>query len=386
VGVLIAERFIDDAGGNKGESMSKLPLSILIVLAIVVVMHLDAAKPGGNERAKPGVPIVHSTDLFHPHCDPDDHYDLAYLMAVGEFDVRGIILDDHRPDGTQAKQSGRPPIEQMMHITGKKVPIAVGLQAKMRSRDDKMLDAPEAGQEGVRLLLSVLRETNEKVVLNLVGSLCDAVVAFNREPELMRQKIKAIYVHAGNGPDGVQDEYNVTLDPNAYVRVLESGLPIYWCPCFGKQGYATYFVVADESVLIRACAQPVQNYFVYCLTRSKEDPIRFLSSGPHPIPTGKRNMWCVAPMIHAAGRKIYERGSDDFVALTPENAQKAGLAAKEIKVFEFAPVQFDTTHFPVLRTDRRPVQSNQCVFRITDSRYEKVLCSVLKNLLAGLSR
>jgi len=332
------------------------------------------------------VPILHSTDLFHPHGDPDDHYDLAYLFGIDEFDIRGILLDDHRPDGTQAEKSGRPPIEQMMHITGKEVSIGVGIRPKMRSRDDKMLDAPEAGQQGVQLLLSALRDSKEKVVLNLVGSACDAAVAFNREPELVRQKIKAIYLHAGNGPDGMQEEYNVQLDPHAYAGVLESGLPIYWCPCFGKDGYQTHFVVPDESVLIRACAQPVQNYFVYCLTKSKEDPIRFLSSGPHPIPTGNRNMWCLAPMLHAAGRQIYQRGPDDFVALTPENAQKAGLADKETKVFEFVPVQFDTAQFPVLKVNLHPAQTSHCVFHVTDDRYQMVLRSVLKNLLTGVGR
>ena len=45
--------------------------------------------------AEPKIPIIHSTDLFHPHVDPDDHFDLAILFAIKEFDIKGIILDSH---------------------------------------------------------------------------------------------------------------------------------------------------------------------------------------------------------------------------------------------------------------------------------------------------
>jgi hypothetical protein len=51
------------------------------------------------------VPILYSTDLYHPHADPDDHYDLATLFALAEFDIRGIILDN--VNGGQATRCGR---------------------------------------------------------------------------------------------------------------------------------------------------------------------------------------------------------------------------------------------------------------------------------------
>jgi hypothetical protein len=52
------------------------------------------------------VPILYSSDLYHPHADPDDHYDLATLFALEELNVRGIILDNVR--GGQATRCGRP--------------------------------------------------------------------------------------------------------------------------------------------------------------------------------------------------------------------------------------------------------------------------------------
>jgi hypothetical protein len=61
---------------------------------------------------------------------------------------------------------------------------------------------------------------------------------------------------------------------------------------------------ADQTAVVGGCAAEVQSYFVYCLTKSTADPLTFLATGPHPLPTGPRSMWCTAPMLHAAGRKV----------------------------------------------------------------------------------
>jgi hypothetical protein len=65
--------------------------------------------------------------------------------------------------------------------------------------------------------------------------------------------------------------------------LLESGLPVYWCPCFGRDGYQTFYK-ADQAKVVGACAARVQNFFVYCLHRSQEDPLSFLDAGPKPLP------------------------------------------------------------------------------------------------------
>jgi len=305
--------------------MQKTVLSVLVVLGLAVVARGD----------DPRVPILYSTDLFHPHADPDDHYDLACLFAIPEFDVKGVILD---LGGTQVKGSGRPAVEQMMHVTGRKVPCAIGLSRPLRGRQDKALDEPDPFQAAVRLILSVLRESPEKVVLFTTGSCRDVAAAFNREPELLREKVRAVYFNIGRGPNESQEECNVGYDPAAYLRLFESGLPLCWCPCFGKEGYQTFYQV-DQTVVVGACAGPVQNYFVYCLSRSTADPIAFLAGGPHPLPTGPRAMWCTAPMFHAAGRKVYQRGAGDFAALPPGEAEKQGLARKAVEAFRFVPMR-----------------------------------------------
>ena len=301
----------------------------LLPLLIAVALALPAF------AAPPKVPILHSTDLFHPHADPDDHYDLACLFAIEEFDIRGIVLD---LGGTQARRPGRPAVEQMMRIAGRKCPYAAGLSRPLRSRTDAARDEPAEFQAGVELILSVLRASKEKVVLHTTGSCRDVAAAFNREPQLLRDKVRAVYFNIGRGPNEPQDETNVGYDPAAYLRMFESGLPIYWCPCFGKDGYETLYA-ADQATVVGACRPEVRNYFVYCLTKSTADPIAFLATGPHPLPTGPRSMWCTAPMLHAAGRKVYQRGDGDFVALPQADAQGMGLAGKEVDAFRFMPMR-----------------------------------------------
>lgn len=42
------------------------------------------------------IPVFHETDLFRPHEDPDDHWDLACQFALakrGLIDFQGVLID-----------------------------------------------------------------------------------------------------------------------------------------------------------------------------------------------------------------------------------------------------------------------------------------------------
>lgn len=169
-------------------------------------------------------PTLYSTDLYYTFImDNDDPFDAAVLLNCPELDVKGIILDNHN-----FPSDGEKLLQKIMDLSGHQAPYVKGLgEFAMRSFDDPGLDA--ANQEGVELILKTLRESKEKVTLIGVGSMTDFAVALVRESQLVRDKVAKIYVVAGTMESREQD-WNVKLDPKAFVKLMRSGLPIVWVP------------------------------------------------------------------------------------------------------------------------------------------------------------
>jgi hypothetical protein len=328
--------------------------------------------------------------------DPDDHFDLATLFSTAEFDIRGIVLDC---GARQQKAPGRIPVSQILHLTRRKVPYAIGLAEPLRWPGDDGRDQPGQFQRGVRLILDALRESPEKLTVFTTGSLRDVAAAFSREPKLLRRKIDRLYINIGNpamGKESRRYEYNVNLDRHAYVCIMQSGLPIYWCPCFHgtiwERGvHGTYWKFGQRSVLETA-PEGLQNWFIFALTKPKDvDPIAFLSAPQDPAARAKvwemaRNMWCTAPFLHAAGRRVYLRRQGDYVALPPHQAQQAGLSESEVNVFDFVPMRVTVRGDSegAIRVDLKtdPAEPNGYVFQGKSNEYDQILTACLKNLLA----
>ena len=263
---------------------------------IPVAFALLAAVP-----ALSAVPILYSTDLYHPADDPDDHFDLLTLFGMAEFDIRGVVID-LGSRGKDRPASGA--LQQAMTLSGKTPPYATGLAANLESAADTGAQQPTETQGGVELTLRVLREAAAPMVLFATGSLRDFAAAYNRDPRLFESKVAALYINAGHS-DGDQ-EWNVELDPAAYVRLLRSGLPIYWIPCFGER-HGSYWKFRHEAVLAQQDAS-VQRFFLYMLTQSKAEPLEYLRLPPAEDAIQRfwpedRNMWCTGAFLHAAGRR-----------------------------------------------------------------------------------
>ena len=198
--------------------------------AIVVFVILMGSWTGMAELPPKSVPIVYITDLYHPHDDPDDHYDLATLFGTPAFDIKAIVIDMGKRG---IDRPGLPAIQQLMHITGNTaVPCATGLTEDLKSQSDKADQQAQDVQGGVNLILKVLRESDKPVTLFGTGSLRDVAAAYNREPALFQSKVARFYVNAGSTAGVV--EWNVSLDPHAYVRIMNSTLPIYWMLVFWR--------------------------------------------------------------------------------------------------------------------------------------------------------
>src|SRR5579859_4865194 len=143
------------------------------------------------------VPVIYPTDLFHPHDDPDDHFDLATLFALPELDIRAIVLDMGH---VQRKSPGELPVRQLMRLTGRQIPIVVGLQNPLRYPEDAALDqfVPETPSR----ILSILNASPSKVMIIATGSVRDVAAAFNRDPSLFRRRVERIYIADGNSAGG----------------------------------------------------------------------------------------------------------------------------------------------------------------------------------------
>jgi inosine-uridine nucleoside N-ribohydrolase len=329
-------------------------INYIIMLLMLPISHLHAESISNSTRS---IPIIYSTDIFHPHADPDDHYDLATLYSMDELDVRGIVLDRGSIiDSRRASQNGEIPVKQLNYLTGRSTPYAHGLKLKLRSMFDKGLDQPEEYQGGVELVLSELKKSKEKVTLFAVGSLRDFAAAYNRQPEMFKEKVKAIYIEAGIWSKNMQrlkndlltkdqSEHNVKYDSLAFARLLLSDLPIYWFPVPATQ-YKLYL-----NNFHRGLPDNLNKYFEYMYLKSNDDPISFLRKDVEFQKKGMRNMWSTLAFIYISGRGIYKT-TKGYEALK-RNRMSGEL---QLDIFNFQPIKL---------TLDRPKRKNLLTGRVT---------------------
>ncbi len=268
------------------------------------------------------VPLVHVTDLYHPPQDPDDQLDLATLAAFEEFDLKGVVLDvtqrflDAAPAGFDIpRDPGFVPVVQLGYLLGRSIPVTVGPPQPLRDPHDDARDRPHREQAGIEWLLETLRLSEAPVVISTVGSARVVTAAFNRAPSLMREKTRAVLLNAGS-TGGSRREWNVALDPAAYVGLWRSGLPIHWYPCATERGAfdpsaerGTYWKAAHAD-LFEGIPDALRAWFAYGYAGSARGDIigalRDLGAGAvwEHILAGSRNLWATASLAMAAGRVL----------------------------------------------------------------------------------
>lgn len=225
-----------------------------------------------------GPATVYVTDLSHPHVDPDDHIDLAVAHGL-DLDVRAIVLGHH---------SGAVPVSQLNAITGRSWQV----------------DSQGAAAGILRAL-----QASERVVVVIAGSCQDVAAAYDTDPGLFHDKAERLVVFAGDASAAGYVEYNVGLDPLAFLRLMGSGLPIRWVPCFDggpwQAGTRSSFVRAEQAELFPAdLPAPVLRYFSYMAHKATGDPIAYLSQpvteeDRRLLSSGLRNLW-VGPLVGLA--------------------------------------------------------------------------------------
>jgi hypothetical protein len=356
----------------------------LLILALLVTLDLrGVAAPAGSTPAR--VPVIYCTDLFHPHEDPDDHFDLASIFAMEELDLRGIILDQ----GKRQRQSpGRIPVQQIFRISGREVPVATGLSEKLAHPRDTGSNQPAEHQGGVKLIIDTLRAAREPVRIAAVGSLRDVTAAFNREPDLFRSRVDRLLVFIGEASDPAYQEYNVSLDVHAFAGLFRSGLPIYWVPCFDgglwqNKGNASFWRAKHSDLLAQTRPELIQ-YFIYALEKERSDPASFITLPVDPqrkarLFAGMRNLWCTAVFASLAGQTCI------FDGMNYRFARPTTLPPGAEPLFDFQEVELMVNDAGVVQYAKGPAAQRVMRFHILrPERYATGMTALTASLLSGL--
>jgi len=353
------------------------------------------AVSGGETLAQPqiaaaGNPLIHVTDLFHPHGDPDDHFDLAVTYALaqrGAFNLRGVVID--YPPAFRAGDPAVIAVTQMNRLTGLSVPVSVGTSRRLKNRKDAFLDAPLQETAAVRFILSQLRAADRPVALLCVGSAADIVVASLREPEQFKAKCAGVYLNSGAAHDNpvnpTQLEFNVRLDPAAYAAMFDLPCPLFWFPCWDtteiRQSNASgSFYWLPHRQALREVSAGLANYFAYMFEKSANPKwLRAMQAMPpealwNRILGDKRGMWSTASQFAAAGLSVTKAG--EIVS-----ANDAGNEC----VFKLTPVEVACGDDGRTKWKRVEVPTGRWMLSVTDvTRYPAAMTRALETLMKEL--
>lgn len=268
------------------------------------------------------IPLIHITDLYHPPQDPDDLLDFATVMALDEFDLKGVALDITRkfliaaPEGFDIpRDPGFVPVTQLSYLTGRAVPVAMGPIEPLKNPKDPATGLPSQQEAAIRMVLDILSGSSQPVVISSVGSARIITASYNREPDLLKEKVAYVVLNAGS-TGGPKTEWNAELDAEAYVGLWRSGLPIRWYPPSTESGAfdpasdrGTYWK-ASHAELFKSISDPLRAWITFTFTGNwRGDIIRALSelgngSVWQDLLAGERNMWSTASLVMAAGRVL----------------------------------------------------------------------------------
>jgi Inosine-uridine nucleoside N-ribohydrolase len=323
--------------------------------------------------------IIHQTDLFHFHNDPDDHFDLAcqYALAFADYtDLKGILVD-YPPVwfGDPAIQS----INQMNYITGLSMPVAVGTSEPYNPENLTL-------SSGTNMLINTLENSPQPIHIHIVGSCRDVAIASKLKPDLFREKCGAIYLNAGSSaPDSIP-EYNVSVDPISYSAIFEIDCPIYWMPCFEyapsnevpfRMGeYGTYYYF-NQSEILPYLSERVQKMFLYALSKSPD--VNWLSYLNKPIDNAmfekfradNRSMYCTGGFFHSAGLYITKDGDITESCDNP--------------IIDFIPVELKCDDKGYVEWSITDKQTNRYIYKVNDLElYKSAMTKAMKTLLCKL--
>ncbi|GHT47098.1 hypothetical protein FACS189454_09190 [Planctomycetales bacterium] len=339
------------------------------------------------EAASP-VPLIHVTDLYHPHGDPDDHFDLACVYSLarqGLVDLKGIGID--YPPKSIKGDPDLMAVAQLNRICGLNIPAYVGSEVRVSKREDTLPNLSKADSSLIRFLIETLQKSDRPVAITVVGAATDVVVAARREPELFRTKCAGIYFNIGSSYPFTNGglEYNVWLNPAAYAAMFDLSCPLYWFPCYqesdeSKVGeWATFYLLPHKNAF-DGISESTKTFFWYMYSQS-QDPkyLRLLKTAPpdaewNKILEGNKGMWSTASFLLLAGLTVTKSGK--IVPL-----KQAGDDA----LFRMEPVKVQCEDNGRLTWELSKTETGCSLFHILDiAAYTEAMTKVVNSLLIDL--
>lgn len=273
------------------------------------------------------IPVIDVTDLYHPYQDPGDNVDILAPYSSPEIDLKAVILDaterfrhafadhenPHYRDEHGPREPGIIPLTQLNYLYGKRIPFAHGPFQPLKSPEDKSQDAPPGEQFGIELILETLRRADEPITFMIFSSCRAVAAAYNRDPGLFHEKVKMIHLSAGSS--GGYLEWNVMLDPHAFVCLLRSSLPISLYPCAGPGGpfeldaHNTFWRLPSLG-FIRRMQKPLRNYLEFVFDRSPRKDFLACLSKEYPGPVlddlqgHGHNVWETQLWLFVMGKRL----------------------------------------------------------------------------------
>lgn len=346
-------------------------------------------------------PVIVVTDLYLPPEDPGDNFDLVFPFASERVDLRAVILDVsiEKRESVREGVIGYPgprdpgiiPVAQLNAVFGTRVPSGISPFARMRSLDDRMRDVPAFQQQGPELILETLRAADEPVHIMSFGSARPIAVAFNRDPDLMHEKVARVHLSAGSTTLDYL-EWNIYLDPIAARRVVDSGLPLALYPCasaidcYTPDQHNTVWWLEDLA-WIRGMHPALRRYLLYGLGgEPRVDFLRALDEDPTAevadrVYERRHAVWETAAWMIASGSALVRRADGSHRIIGREEVRhddtliRNDLVPARARTYPSGLYTFDTEDVPDERVQ---------VFRRDDpAEYERALQEALPELYCG---
>jgi len=336
--------------------------------------------------------LIHITDLYHPHADPDDHYDLAQVFALaklGEVEILQVLIDYpyEKRDDFGSPDIGA--IYQLNRLAGKNVHVTWGANTtKYVGKPELWKSAPKEDVYASEKIIELLQNSEEKVYISIVGGCLDTAMAIDRAPEVFREKCAGIVLNAGSTEHYSETlEWNVFLGPQEFSRIFKAPCPVYWNPCVSsirsmdmetwRGPNATYYRFLQKEVFAEI-SDELLNFFLFMLKKEKDaDYFRVLKKEPDQEAKEKfgelyRQMWCTGNIFDIAGKSVTVDGE-----IVPKGE-------REDVVFSYRPIQVSCKEDGETSWEFVEESQDRFLCCIDEANYEKAMIKALIQVLKAL--